>query len=122
MKRIFFAALCIAANPAMAMKVTNLDQVPHKVLYEGAGTKQVRLLAPGETTRFVTEPNGFLSLISAETVRPSRGRYHADGLLTNIVGEERNQGLPADSWDEFVIWPEGRLGIQGRKKAQRGSH
>lgn len=112
----FYAAAFFAATPAYALKVTNLDHVPHTVELAGRGTPETRIIPPGATEHFVGASQGFLSLKSAQKIKKSHSRVHADGLLSGIIGNERNQGIPADPLDNFVIWPEGKLMIQSRTK------
>ncbi len=113
------AAALLAASPALAMKVSNLDSVPHRVLFEVSGNREIFAIAPGETHYIAGQPSGTLSLLSAQDPKPSRGTLHADGLLSGIVGAERTDDIPADSDDNFVIWPGGKLSIQQHMRSQR---
>jgi hypothetical protein len=118
MKRILLsgAAMLLIATPAMAMKITNLDSVDHRVLFTAAGVSQTRDIAAGDTEYFPAQPNGTLSLLSAEHPQPSQGTLHADGVLSGIVGAERTENIPTDSDDNYAIWPGGHLSIQQRMK------
>lgn len=123
MKRLMLiATVCLAATPALAMKVTNLDNVPHRVVFSASGNDQVRDIAPGSTEYFVGQPSGMLSLVSAQQPKPSQGTLHADGLLSGIVGAARSENIPADTDDVFAIWPGGHLGLQQHIRTNRGSH
>lgn len=113
-----FAAVSLmglAAAPAFALRVTNLDQVTHTVALDGAGFHEEQTVVPNETIAFLGQPDAFLSLKTG-TPRPSKGTWHADGMLAGVIGEERNQGIPAYNKDNYVIWPGGRLLLQSRTK------
>ncbi len=102
----------LGASPAFALKITNLDNVPHRVVFESAGNRQVESLAPNETVRINAQPDGMLSLLAANSPKPSKGTLHADGLLSGIVGAVRSENIPTNDGDEFTIWPGGRLLLQ----------
>ena len=108
----FFAAAFFAAN-AQAMKVSNLDKVPHTVVLESAGTVQSQTIAPGSTVFFTSQPEGFLSLQSDMKKRVrGGGNVHADGMLSGIIGAARTEGIPTHDDADFVIWPGGQLQLQ----------
>lgn len=108
-------ALCLAASPAMALRVTNLDTVPHRVQFVSAGTPHERSIAPNATVRFDYMPNGRLSLLSSPA--PKTGStIEGTGILTKYIGNGRDQGIPADIADDYVIWPGGKLQLQRRMK------
>jgi len=116
MKKLQLAAILILgtalASPALAMRVSNLDNMPHTVLFEGAGTQQqTRTIAAGETEYFTGQSRGTLSLISPQA-RPNVGNLHADGLLSGVIGAERGEEIPTDADNDYAIWPGGHLGIQ----------
>lgn len=110
----------LAATPALAMKVTNLDTIPHRVELVTAGTREVRSIAPNATEVFASQPAGVLSLITAAKPQPARGRYQADGVLSGMIGEGRTEGIPADSDNQYVIWPNGKIMLQRRIKDNPG--
>ena len=114
MKYLLMAAVVTltTASSAMALTITNLDHVTHKVLFESAGNKQIETIAADETVRIAGQPSGTLSLLSAMPVKPSKGTLHADGLLSGIVGAVRSDNIPAEDGDSFVIWPDGQLLLQ----------
>ena len=116
LKQLLVAATGLAfASPALALSVTNLDKVPHRIIFEVVGTKLERTIAPNETTRFEGTPNGTLSLASSPNPT-SGGALNADGLLKGYIGNGRDQGIPADTMDDYVIWPDGKLQLQRRMK------
>ncbi len=129
MKRFSYAALslALAASPALALKVTNLDTVPHRVELSGRGEPQVRVIEPNATELFAGASQGFLALVDAPEA-PKKGAkklpkpdakdsvVHADGVLAGIIGNERTSRIPADPDNSYTIWPGGRMYVQGRKK------
>ncbi len=114
-------ATLLLATPALAMKVTNLDNVTHRVLFEDGGKPEIRVIEPDATEYFTSEAQGRLSLLSAEDPKPSRGTLHADGALSGIIGAERTDQIPTDSDDNYAIWPGGKLGIQQHQWENRGT-
>lgn len=114
-------ALCAVASPAMAMKITNLDTVPHRILFEAAGTRTERVIAPDASEYIVGQPSGRLSLLSAPA-QPAQGVVQADGLLSGLIGNGRNQDMPADIDNNYVIWPGGKIVLQQHVKSHRGNH
>ena len=122
MKRFFAAAVMVAAfsSPALALKVTNLDKVSHTVELDRAGTPETRVIAVDATEIFTGASQGFLSLKSAQKIKAAQGHIQADGLLSGVIGNGRNQRIPADAMDSFVIWPGGELKLQSRVKPTQG--
>ena len=112
-------AVALMASTAGAVDVTNLDKVDHKVVYETAGSKQVYAVGAGDTVHIAGQTNGFLSLITSENPKPSRGTLHSDGLLSGIIGSERTEDIPADQLDVFTIWPGGMLALQQHRIGSR---
>jgi hypothetical protein len=107
-----FASFALAPN-AYALKVTNLDTVPHTVVYDSAGKPEEQTIVPNQSINFHGRPDGFLSLKPAgKVVKKPSGRMHADGLLADVVGESRTEDMPASGNYDFVIWPGSRLMIQ----------
>lgn len=116
MKQILWAmCLCCAASPALALKVTNLDTVEHNVQLEAAGSMDVRSIAPAATTTFYGQADGRLSLLSMPPIH-AKSTFQADGLLSGVIGEGRNQDIPTNGRDEYVIWPGGKMQLQRRMK------
>lgn len=109
-------ATSLLAYPAMALEITNLDSIEHRVLFEVAGSREVRSVAPGRTEFFIGQPNGFVSLLSAKNPKIAKGALQSDGLLSNYIGNGRTSGMPAEGRDVFVIWPNGDFGIQQRRR------
>jgi hypothetical protein len=103
------------AGSAQAMKVTNLDDVPHTISFEAAGSMRRDVLAPGQTVNFYNAPNGRLSLVDSPNPS-SGGKVNADGMLSGYIGNGRDQGIPADAMDEYVIWKGGKMQLQRRMK------
>lgn len=135
MKRFLISASVIAllANPAYALKVTNLDDVTHHVELYGRGESVVMEIEPGATEYFTGGSQGLLSVVDApkpqakasNTLGKKTAKHdsvvHADGLLSGIIGNERTSGIPADPDSTYVIWPGGRLMLQSRiKDGRRG--
>ena len=106
------ATIALSAQAAQALDVTNLDKVPHRVLFESAGVRQVVRIEAGDTAHIVGQPNGMLSLLTAEARKPSKGSVHADGILSGIIAAERTEDIPVDTDDVIAIWPDGHMGIQ----------
>ncbi len=122
MKSIFIASgLCavLMASPALALKVTNLDQVPHTVQLTGSGAPEQRLIAPNATENFTGAAQGFLSLAD-RPVNASQGSVvQMDGLLAGVIGNGRRDQVAADPDNSYVIWPGGDLRLQSRIKSAR---
>lgn len=108
-------AITLTASPALALKITNLDTVPHRISFTSAGEVHQAALAPNETVRYEGIPNGRLSLLSSPNPRTG-GMVNADGLLKGIIGNGRDQQIPVDIMDEYVIWRGGDLQLQRRMK------
>ena len=121
MRRFLLAATAVSllASPAWALRITNLDKVPHTITYETLGNVFERTIAPNATTRFDGLPNGRLSLVTA-AVKKQGGPVEGTGIITKYIGNGRNQGIPADIRDDYVIWPGGEIGIQRRMKNNWG--
>ncbi|MDX2094816.1 MAG: hypothetical protein SFW64_02600 [Alphaproteobacteria bacterium] len=124
------AALTLAATPAYALRITNLDTVPHRVALTGRGETLTREIPPGETEYLTGATQGLLSLAdnrpaaatnraAKRAVPPPDGAVHADGLLSGIIGAARSTGIPADPDSAYVIWPGGHLQLQSRIKDGR---
>jgi hypothetical protein len=118
MKRFFLtaAALLLFATPAHALKITNLDSVPHTVELAGRGTVSRYVIPPDATENITGASQGFLSLISAPVKQKAKGVLEADGLLSGVIAASRNQEIPVDPNDIYVIWPGGDLRLQGKIK------
>lgn len=124
--------LTFVASPAYALRVTNLDDVAHRVALYGRGETVVQDIAPGDTEYFTGGSQGTLSLVAPAAAPGSKAKknnakgshdsvVHADGLLSGIIGNERSDGIPADPDSTYVIWPDGRLRVQSRiKDGRRG--
>lgn len=113
-------AAMLVASPALAMvKVSNLSDMPQTVVFSSGGTPVERVVAPGAIERF-SGTDGFISLKQhIGTKQPTFGV--SGGVLSGIVdvGAVRTQDIPTTPYDEFVIWPDGRLLLQKRQKAGR---
>lgn len=111
-----FAAIWLLASPALALKVTNLDTVPHKVELAGRGTAETRVIQPDATEHFTGASQGRLSLKSTASPKKAKGAIQSDGMLSGIIGNGRDQDIPVDPNDAYVIWPGGDLRLQSRHK------
>ena len=124
MRMKFFAAMSVllAASPALAVNITNLDHVTHRVAYDIAGTHNEVEIAPNETAHFNGKPNGVLSLLTSP--HPSAGgAVNSDGVLSGFIGNGRDQGIPVDDdKNDYAIWPGGRLSLQHRVKQYGGRY
>ncbi len=133
MKKLLIAAAAtmLVASPASALRVTNLDEVTHRVELYGRGEAIVQEIEPGATEYFTGSTQGLLSLVDApETAKANAGKkhaardgdsaLHADGLLSGVIGAARTSGIPTDPDSSYVIWPGGRLMLQSRIKDNRG--
>lgn len=118
MKRLCLIALAAStlSHPAVALEVTNLDKVEHRVLLEVAGSRDIRTIAPNATENFIGQPNGRLTLLSAEKPKKGKGVIQSDGILSGIISNGRTEGIPAEDRDSFVIWPDGELNLQQRRR------
>lgn len=117
MKYFFLTtAALLMATPAHALKITNLDKVPHTLELTNAGTPQTITLAPDATEIVTGISQGKLSLKSAQVVKKAKGTVQADGMLSGIIGNGRNQDIPVDMNDTYVIWPGGDLRLQSHLK------
>lgn len=104
------------ASAASALEVTNLDHRPHTVRFVAAGVAQDYAVPPSETVAILGEPNGTLSLLSAATPRRGKGVLQSDGILSGVITAARNQDIPAETRDAFVIWPDGTFNVQQRRR------
>ena len=118
MKRFLLtsAALLLASSPALALKITNLDKVPHTVELAGAGEPKTYIIQPGATEIFAGATQGKLSLKSAKNVKKGKGIVQSDGMLSGVIGNGRNQDIPLDSNDNYTIWPGGDIRLQSHVK------
>lgn len=120
MKKIaFLFSLAVLTSNASALEITNLDTIPHRILFEAAGKKEVYDIPVSRTVYIPGQPNGFVSLLSAQTPKPSKGVIHNDGLLAGVLGTERTEGIPAETNDALVIWEGGHINIQQRRRGGR---
>lgn len=117
----WLAAGCMVAvcGPAQALQVTNLDHKRHLVRFESAGSAQERCIEPGDTEYFTGQPNGLLTLVGVPEKRGSD--LNTDGILAGFTGGGRTDRLPAETRDSFVIWPDGELNLQQRRRGDRHS-
>jgi hypothetical protein len=92
--KIFAILVALCALPAAAaVSVTNLDTVTHQVvLAEAQGSKITRVVAPDQTIRIAT----------------ARGHIFIQAKPEHV--------LSIDHLDRLVIWPEGNLQVQMRRK------
>ena len=119
MKRFFLTTIAtlLVASPAHALKITNLDTVAHTVELTGRGTVSRYVIQPDATENITGASQGFLSLASVPVKQKAKGALQADGLLSGVIGAGRNQQIPVDPLDTYVIWPGGDLRLQGRVKS-----
>ncbi len=90
---LIFLALLAVASIAQAVTITNLDDVPHRVVFEQPnGMKTVRLINPGDVFHSV--------------------RY---GEEVYVEGGANNRLKPY-ALDDLVIWGDGTLQHQMRRK------
>ena len=111
----------LAASPAFALRVTNLDTVPQTVELSGGGQHERRTIQPNDTEYFTGDSYGRLSIIPANApkgkTRPAEdSTVHADGLLSGIIGAERNTDIPTDPDSDYAIWPGGKLQVQRNRR------
>ncbi len=115
------AAVLLSASPALALSITNLDKVPHTLELTNAGTPQTITLAPDATEIVTGISQGKLSLKTAAVAKKAKGTVQADGLLSGVIGNGRNQEIPVDMNDTYVIWPGGDLRLQSHRKDNGGN-
>ncbi len=118
--RMFIAIVgaLLGAAPAHALTITNLDSVPHTLIYDSAGAPEEQVVAPNQSIHFYGRPDGFLSLktAGAGAKKPgSSNAVHADGILSGVLGASRSEDIPAAGNYEFTIWPGGRLRVQNHR-------
>lgn len=123
--------MLLAASPATALKITNLDDVPHRVALEGRGEVIVQEVAVGATEYMTGSSQGMLSLVELAppaskgkkrmTKRPANhgSLIKADGMLAGIVGD-KSRSVHADPDSSYVIWQGGDLRLQSRTKDAQG--
>ncbi len=93
MKMLAILMALLALPAAAAVSVTNLDSVAHQVVMaETQGSKIMRMVAPNETIRIATP----------------RGRIFIQAKPEHV--------LSIDYLDRLVIWPDGNLQVQMRRK------
>lgn len=109
----------LLAAPAYAMKITNLDHVPHTVEVWVAGSSQTRVIQPNATEIFGGTTQGRLSLKTAPEIKRG-GVVQTQGMLSRYIGNGRNQDVPFDPNDNYTIWPGGEIALQSRVKQGRG--
>lgn len=132
MKQIIIGAALVLASvtPAHALKITNLDDVPHRVALEGRGEVIVLEIAVGATEYMTGSSQGMLSL--EESAPASKGKkkvakppanngslVKTDGMLAGIVGD-KHRSVHADPDSSYVIWQGGDLRLQSRTKDAQG--
>lgn len=113
------AASLLAAPSTRALEVTNLDSAPHRILFEVAGSQEIRTIEPGRTEYLPGQPNGFISLLTADQPKKAKGAVQSDGMIAGIIGNGRTSGIPAEGRDSFVIWPDGKIALQQRRRGGR---
>lgn len=120
MKRtiLAFTLTALAASPAFAARITNLDTVPHVVTFERAGSIQEETVQPNATATFM-RADGMVGLKDGNA---GTSRVNSDGILRGTIGDGRTTRIPAGPGDEFTIWPGGKLYLQRRIKAFHGSN
>ena len=112
----------LSASPAFAMRITNLDKVTQIVEVQSGGQKERRTIEPGDTEYFTGNSTGLLSLVAAKPkAAGDESTVHADGLLSGVIGAERNTNIPIDPANDYTIWPGGKLSIQSSKRAASGN-
>ena len=116
------AITLLSTSPAFALRVTNLDKVPQTVELAGTGTPDTRTIQPGDTEYFTGNSNGRLSLIDTSVkgkhnaAKDDNSTVHADGMLSGVIGAERNTDIPTDPESDYVIWPGGHLQVQHNQR------
>ena len=115
MKRTFLtlALAMVAANPAFAARITNLDKVAHVVTFERAGSVQEQVVQPQRTVYFQAADG----IVSMKGGTPAKSSLNSDGLLSGVIGAVRTTQIPAGPGDDFVIWPGGKMHLQRRIKS-----
>ncbi len=120
---VLFATTCLA-SPALAIEITNLDKVEHRVVYEYAGSHEIITIAPDQTERLNVGTNGRVSLLDSKTGKKKKatgGNVRADGILSGVIGAARTVNIPADHDDTFVIWEDGTFAKQQSRRNSRSS-
>lgn len=89
---IFLSLICMSSTAASALTISNLDEKPHRVVQETVpGSKVVRTIQPGETIHSIQHG----------------GEVYVEGSPHRIrINLE----------DTLVIWKEGNIQIQKRRK------
>ena len=102
LKSLLVTAVLIGlSRPAGAVRVSNLDTVPHTVIYEAAGSRTAATIAPDDTVDLIGAPNGRLSL---QTMKPkvARSTVQADGLLSGIIWNARIVDVDGNAFNRYV--------------------
>ena len=127
-KLLSVSAVLLMALPAYALKVTNLDTVPHTVVLSAVGESEQHVIAAGATEQFTGATYGSLALAdrpAAAAAKPgkkksSRNVVQSDGVLSGYIGNESVDRIPTDPDNNYVIWPGGELHVQSRIKQPGG--
>lgn len=119
MKRtLILAAIAFLPLQAHAMlKVINLSTEPQHISFDSAGTVTTKVI-PVNGHEYFVGGDGMLSIdTSKQTVKGSEAQ---PGVISRTLGTvaagNRSEGIPASDQDVFVVWPDGRLLFQQRKK------
>ena len=97
MKYLFVIIASLFALPAAALTVSNLDEVEHYVVFEETqGSKQIRVVAPGESIR---------TLVTGGVVYLKAKPEHR---------------LFIEEMDRLAIWPDAKLQLQMRRNRRAG--
>ena len=115
-------ACAMLVSPAHALTVTNLDRVAHTVELSGGGTPERRVIAPDATEYFTSGTRGRLALVTSAPkakAKASRAALQTDGILRRYIGNGNVSWVTADPDNSYVIWPDGDLRVQGRRRSWR---
>lgn len=112
------ALIALAATPALAARITNLDTVAHVVTFERAGHVDEQAVQPNQTVYF-QRADGMVGLKGGNA---GTSRVNSDGILRGTIGDGRTTRIPAGPGDDFTIWPGGKMYLQRRIKSFSGGN
>lgn len=117
------AIYLLVPQAALALiKVVNNSKEEQSVSYSHAGTTTTKTLQVGDVV-FFQGNDGLLSIdVSKQTIKATNAEPGAvSGYLGDISANNRTSGIPASRGDVFMIWPDGRLIFQQRRRANGGA-
>lgn len=92
---LLFLGFLLASTAAHAIKITNLDTVPRRMIINNAGETQEITLQPGAS-------------------------YYTYGPMVDMAVAGKNSTFKRARWNgEYAIWPGGKLYLQNIRESNR---